>query len=126
MKIIKRSEFITDISYSRFYEWPDCPGAGFGFDCDKDGNIDESQLTEIKKQSLAKAREKCIDRGVQVYNNSYREPAIGLCECGEEVVLHGFTNTCENCNRDYNSAGQELAPREQWGYETGEHWTDCI
>ena len=36
-----------------------------------------------------------------------------------------FTNTCE-CGQDYNSGGQLLAPREQWGEETGEHWSECI
>lgn len=49
---------------------------------------------------------------------------IITCECGEEVVCRNFTNTCE-CGADYNFAGQMLAPREQWGYETGENWQEC-
>ena len=53
-------------------------------------------------------------------------PAVGLCPCGQEVELGGFTNTCDNCGTDYNWAGQALAPRECWGEETGEHWTDLI
>jgi hypothetical protein len=52
-------------------------------------------------------------------------PAIGLCECGKKVVLLGFTNTCE-CNRDYNVCGQLLAPRGQWGEETGESASDIL
>ena len=52
-------------------------------------------------------------------------PRVGLCPCGEEIELEGFTNTCD-CGRDYNWAGQELAPREQWGEDTGEHWTECV
>ena len=35
-------------------------------------------------------------------------------------------STCTKCGADYNSSGQLLAPRYQWGEETGEHWTDCI
>jgi hypothetical protein len=54
-----------------------------------------------------------------------KEPAVGLCDCGREVVLDAFTCPCD-CGRDYNWAGQLLAPREQWGEETGEHWTECI
>jgi len=50
---------------------------------------------------------------------------IGECECGEHVYLTRFTNTCYDCATDYNMSGQRLAPREQWGYETGEHWTEC-
>lgn len=46
------------------------------------------------------------------------------CVCGKMVECSSFTNTC-HCGRDYNSSGTELAPRDQWGCETGEHWTDC-
>lgn len=53
------------------------------------------------------------------------QPAIGLCECGREVELYGFTNTCD-CGRDYNSCGQLLAPRSQWGEETGEALCDIL
>jgi len=54
------------------------------------------------------------------------QPAIGRCDCGEEIVLHSrMTNTCNACGADYNWNGTRLAPREQWGEETGEHWTDC-
>jgi hypothetical protein len=54
------------------------------------------------------------------------EPAVGRCVCGEAVALEHFTNTCCRCGRDYNMSGALLAPRSQWGCETGEHWTDCI
>ena len=53
------------------------------------------------------------------------EPAVGRCSCGRRVSLANFTNTCD-CNRDYNMSGQLLAAREQWGEETGEHWTECV
>ena len=54
---------------------------------------------------------------------------VGKCPCGRKVyVIDGgyspFTTTCD-CGKDYNSSGQELAPREQWGEETGEHWSEC-
>jgi hypothetical protein len=49
----------------------------------------------------------------------------GVCSCGEVIELHNFTNTCFECGKDYNSSGQELAPRDQWGEETGEHWSEC-
>lgn len=45
------------------------------------------------------------------------------CDCGEELPCPDFTNTCD-CGREYNSCGQLLAPREQWGWETGEHPAD--
>lgn len=47
------------------------------------------------------------------------------CKCGEELECHGFTNTCI-CGRDYNWAGQLLAPRSHWGEETGESLSDIL
>ena len=46
--------------------------------------------------------------------------------CGEWLSCAGFTNTCDNCHTDYNMSGQELAPREQWGEETGESVADIL
>jgi len=46
--------------------------------------------------------------------------------CGSDLVCEHFTNTCDHCGADYNFAGQTLAPRSQWGEETGEHWSECI
>jgi len=54
------------------------------------------------------------------------ELSLGRCECGAVVELIGFTNTCEGCGKDYNWAGQALAPRECWGEETGEHPADIL
>lgn len=50
---------------------------------------------------------------------------IVTCSCGEEIECTSFTNTCDNCGADYNLFGQLLAPREQWGCETGEHPSEC-
>ncbi len=55
----------------------------------------------------------------------YYVPAIGKCHCGEEVVLDGFICECD-CGADYNMSGQRLAPREQWGEDTGEHLSDIL
>ncbi len=45
--------------------------------------------------------------------------------CGEWLLCDRFTNTCDHCGSDFNMSGQMLAPREQWGEETGEAWFDC-
>ncbi len=52
---------------------------------------------------------------------SYRKIApVVKCSCGMDVVCDSFTNTCFSCGADYNFNGLLLAPREQWGEETGE------
>ena len=55
----------------------------------------------------------------------YRVPAQIKC-CGEWLSLGRFTNTCNECGADYNGSGHLLSSRQQWGEETGEHWSDCI
>lgn len=50
---------------------------------------------------------------------------VGLCECGKEVELLEFTNTCK-CGRDYNMSGELLASRSQWGEETGESLDEIL
>ena len=49
----------------------------------------------------------------------------GLCDCGRSIYLDKFTNACP-CGVDYDSAGVALAPRSQWGEDTGEHWSECF
>jgi hypothetical protein len=53
------------------------------------------------------------------------EAPVIRCGCGREVVCSGFTNTCD-CGADYNFSGQHLAPRSQWGEETGETADDIL
>jgi hypothetical protein len=51
--------------------------------------------------------------------------------CNEEGEIEfdsmpsGCTNSC-NCGLDYNMSGQQLAPREQWGEETGETVSEIL
>ena len=54
-----------------------------------------------------------------------RRVLIGTC-CRTSFELRNFTNTCPDCGTDFNSAGQRLAPRAQWGEETGEHPSECV
>lgn len=139
MKIIKQREYHEGpIVRERFFEWENTPGAGAAFECDEDGNVDEAKLAdrpaalENYRQCIAGTRrsnsgEKIIDRGVREYQlKGYMEPAVGLCDCcGAEVSLGRFTNTCD-CGADYNGSGDLLAPRSQWGEETGESVSDIL
>jgi hypothetical protein len=59
------------------------------------------------------------------YSPFKRVIPVVTCKCGEKIECINFTNTCCECEADYNFSGDLLAPRNQWGEETGEHWTDC-
>ena len=48
------------------------------------------------------------------------------CECGHSLQLWAFTNTCNVCGSDYTRDGQLLAPRSQWGEETGESLEEIL
>jgi len=61
---------------------------------------------------------------VRHIEEGHRSIPVVQCNCNREVECWDFTNTCE-CDADYNFAGQRLAPRSQWGEETGEHWSEC-
>ena len=129
MKILKRREHKEIVSYYRVFDYEDSPGSGFSFDCDALGQVFISnECAEKNYQSCLTGKvngKKVVDQGIEKIANWHSDPAIGECQCGEQVVLWGFTNACE-CGRDYNSAGQELADRSQWGEETGESLSDIL
>jgi hypothetical protein len=57
----------------------------------------------------------------------YQSPAEGHCDiCNRLVVLDNTWLTTCGCGADYNGSGQLLALREQWGWETREHWIDVV
>lgn len=47
---------------------------------------------------------------------------IGIqCDCGNVLSWSpGLDESCDKCGAEYNSSGQLLADRSQWGLETGE------
>lgn len=132
MRIIKHAERVECVRYSRDFQWKGShSGHGFGFQCDEHGKIDLAALKE--KPAAFQNYLKCLfnheeiqDKGTSCHEWSYIEPAEGKCSCGCTVILDSFTNTCDNCGRDYNKSGQELAPRSQWGEETGETLADIL
>lgn len=69
---------------------------------------------------------KVINRGqIRPQDEGGTIPMVIECDCGRKLELWAFTNTCQ-CGKDYNQAGQHLAPRIQWGEETGETAADIL
>ena len=127
-RIIKRCERKKEVSYALEFVHNQIKGAGFAFPCDKDGNVDMSQLSPAALENYlacVSGKENVTCQGVKKMVRTWIEPAILECDCGAHVELAMFTNTCSNCGTDYNFEGRRLAPREQWGEETGEHWGEC-
>ena len=127
MKIIRARKEYTEVTYARSYCFKDNHGSGFLFPCDKDGNMEPLNEIAQKNYERCQTDENIIYVGVEAIERRHVEPAVGRCACGHTVSLErSWINSCQGCGRDYNGSGQELAPREQWGEETGEHWTDIV
>lgn len=126
-EIIERSRIEDHSERIREYRWVEDPGAGFSFDADENGLPIRTEGNAHNFDMLETwiAEGKLIDEGVRVREWSYRAPALLRCDCGNEVSLDHFVNTCE-CGADYNSSGDRLAPRSQWGEETRESVSDIL
>lgn len=130
LKNIVPTRWVEGENYTRSFTFRGRQGSGFSFPSDKRGNVDLDHLAQ--RPAALENYHKCldgtydvIDNGVVVERWHSKESGYGYC-CGQKVYLDRFTNTCDNCGTDYNSAGQELAPREQWGEETGESLADIL
>lgn len=127
MKIISERERIHGIDYVLSYTWNADPSRGFSFDCDKDGNRKPHEGSQENYEKCVSGEYDVTFHGIDEHHWSYVQPAVGECiECKHPVDLDGFTNTCDGCGADYSMSGQQLAPREQWGEETGEAWWECL
>jgi len=118
MHIISERTRMIQTSWFKVHKMSGAAGSVFAFPCANTGDI----LEETDKADLARliAREIVDPAGAIVARHeTIVFPAKGSCECGRVVELPDFTNVCE-CGRMFNSSGQELAPLEQWGEETGE------
>lgn len=117
------------VEYTHEFQWNDGSTAGFSFPCDHEGVPHPA-----KNEYMAENREIVAlgvaigimeDLGVRKYERDYTHAAVIQCErCKRAVILDSYwTNSC-TCGADYNGDGNRLAPRSQWGEETGEHPCD--
>jgi len=127
---VRRAQTKTVVSYARSFVYADDRGAGFSFPCTAAGKLIDDKLHPSNPAARANYAaclsgtsngKAVLDRGVVKREHSYKEPAVIKCACGRNVTLHHDDIACK-CGRHYNIFGQELAPRSQWGEETGEHF----
>lgn len=138
---IRQSGRVFETKRELFYHPVGDNSGGYSYDIDEDGHFVRNDYWDYKPDEewvlhLARiiTRSVLLDndpewvKDIRVYEASYWEPSMWICHCGEEIYGNGPGDDfgCDNCHRDYNAFGQELAPREQWGYETGEHYVDIV
>jgi hypothetical protein len=129
VKIVRPRQHHQHCEHRLVFERVGSGGAGFSFPCDEAGHVNQPTLPPAARdnyRACLEGRGCIVCQGVVETEHSWWEPAVGACEgCERAVVLAGFTNTCD-CGADYNGSGQLLAPREQWGEETGESVADIL
>lgn len=123
-QFIRKRERHEEMQHRLFFQLRGATeGTGKMFDCDAGGGVMAPEHVErVAALRLDAAYESAR---VVSFEHAWTTLAAIRCPCGGEVELDRNTNTCE-CGRDFNMSGQQLAPREQWGEETGEHWTECL
>ena len=103
-------------------------GCGCGFPCDENGNVDRSTLMDpaIKNLDYALTHPDHYPYAwneVEKTTRRYRNPASGVCHCGERIDLRNeYMGACEcpNCGQWWNLFGQELNNPETW--DEGDDW----
>lgn len=123
MELLRKAQRITTTSFDLVFISPSEMYSGYAFPCTEQGEV--LPLPEVATENYIKClkgEHDVLSGEVRKSEHSYTECAIGKCLCGLKVMLSAFTNECDKCGRDYNMAGQLLAPRSQWGEETGEQW----
>lgn len=110
----KRVE-ITEYSLEYFVD----ETGGYSFPCDENGNVLEMGPEALKNLEQCRQHpEKFIRPGhIRKDVHSYVEPAVGICSCGEDVILEDeYMGACQcgKCGQWYNLFGQELLPPGLW------------
>lgn len=96
--------------------------------CQMDGEIVEYLVEWQKNGDGGEAHlpnfDEALDKQAECFNDDashVRISPIVAC-CGERLICDSFTTTCPTCGADYSNNGERLAPRSQWGEETGERF----
>jgi hypothetical protein len=124
-QIIKQCERVTETRHRHDFEWVD-GGGGYGFPCEADGTLYPLDPCSQHSWDYCLANpDKLIDKGIRSQTNTYTEPAILQCDCGEEFALCGPWESqlhCD-CGRHYNALSGS-PERDLRGMSNQEIWAD--
>jgi len=124
-KFLKHAERVERTFYELVFSRRDDPGSGYSFPCSKGGGLLRDQISDVGMDNYRKCRDgihPVLPGVIRERVERYTEPAVIKCDCcGARVELYcSWASDCPRCGTEYNGGGQRLAPRSQWGEETGE------
>ena len=128
---IRKREVKTHTTYELVFNRTTNDGSGYGFPCDKNGQVYLAGMTPEARATL----EECLRNlqgefysgKVKAYSRRYVDVAVIRCRCGAQHPLfdhNGMGDSQCDCGQWYNACGQQLSPPDQWGEETGERFND--
>lgn len=129
MKLEQRFERTYERHHTWLFSRQEGHRDGWAFECDELGNL--LAMNEWQRESYRRCYYEWqagrLFRSRDYYEIARTIPSAGHCDrCGAWLELwDAFLTTCE-CGADYNGGGQLLAPRSQWGEETGESLFDMF
>jgi hypothetical protein len=113
LKMLHHAKSTTEVKWYLFYRWKKRGGTGFTFPCDAEGNMDLRSMSELDEKIFEACEGGEYSEHVD-YAGLIREiefnrlPAVGLCQCGEELILENFKTTCPKCMSAYTQLGTEV------------------
>lgn len=124
MKDFKNGEEVTKVEYELMFD--DGNYNGYGFPCDKDGNIFplDNEYAKANYEYCLTHKDEFVRAGKVVkHEYTYREDNSGVCNCGKRINLYNqYLGACEcpHCGQWWNIWGQELNNPETWS--SGDDW----
>ena len=123
-QLIATRRRVETVYWQHSWTWRHNPGVGYCIESDADGRIADDR-TALYEWCMA--NDDLVYDGLVSITGAHWEPGIVLCDCGERVALcDSWPNSCRGCVADYDGNGRRLAPRSQWGEETGEGPGDIL
>ena len=128
LKIIRERRPIKFRDYTIEYRYKDDLSAGFAFPATCHGDPDFSCMSQemLANYEACLTDKRLTDGEFTKHEWTYMEPALGICSCGNEVVLdcgHGDAVQCE-CGRWYNLFGQSLIDPKYWYRDEDDYYSD--
>ncbi len=118
IKIIKERKHVHVERWTHDFLDKQDPNFGYTFPVDDRGEyIIEYPEMQSNLDFVLSHLDQVIDEGIEDRGFDCVEPAVGICSCGEEVVLEDQYQgacSCGKCGQWYNIFGQSLMDPEYW------------
>lgn len=124
IKDFKNGEEVTKVKYELMFD--DGNYNGYGFPCDKDGNIFplDNEYAKANYEYCLTHKDKFVRAGkVEKTEYTYRESNSGICNCGKRIELFNECLggcECPYCGQWWNIWGQALKNPYEWS--DGDDW----